>query len=104
MNVTYELVCKQCGEKYIGQTARNAYERGKEHFSNYEHRRGPLWNHCVEKHQGASQQFQMNVTGTYGNDCMLRKITESVRIEREKPTINSKEKWNCVNIPRGRRN
>ena len=102
INVTYEVICKQCGEKYIGQTARNAYERGKEHFNNYEYSKGPLWKHCVEKHEATRQQFQMNVMGTFGNDCMLRKITESVRIERENPTMNSKEEWNFVNIPRAR--
>ena len=34
--VTYEVKCKRCGEKYIGETSRNAYTRGKEHMSGIE--------------------------------------------------------------------
>ena len=29
--VTYELVCQPCRQKYIGETSRSAYTRGKEH-------------------------------------------------------------------------
>ena len=30
--VTYELVCQACKSKYVGETSRSAYTRGREHF------------------------------------------------------------------------
>ena len=101
-SVTYEIVCQSCGGKYIGQTTRSLYERGGEHVRDLEQRRGALWRHCVERHGSEIEAFQYSVTGTYVGDCMLRKITEPVQIEREKPEMNTKEEWNFVNIPRAR--
>ena len=31
VGVTYELVCKNCGHKYIGETSPSDYTHGKEH-------------------------------------------------------------------------
>ena len=100
IGITYEIICRQCGDKYIGQTSKNAYVRGREHLSSLENHRGPLWQHCLEKHGSVKQTFQVNKTGSYGNDCMMRQIAESVRIENEKPAMNSKDEWNFVYIPR----
>ena len=46
------------------------------------------------------QVFCMSVTGKFRNDAMLRQISEAVRINREgkKNVINSKSKWNCINV------
>ena len=30
--VTYEIECQTCGQKYVGETARSAFTRGKEHL------------------------------------------------------------------------
>ena len=30
--VTYEIKCQTCGQKYVGETARSAFTRGKEHL------------------------------------------------------------------------
>ena len=48
------------------------------------------------------QRFQMNVTGLYSNDAMLRQISEGVRIDKvpEDFLINSKNEWNFFHIPR----
>ena len=44
----------------------------------------------------------MNVTGVFGDDAMLRQITESVHIKNIPPQelLNSKKEWNYYNIPR----
>ena len=51
-----------------------------------------LWKHCREKHGSEIQQFQMNVTGVYPNDAMLRQISEGIKINNvdEDSLINSK--------------
>ena len=106
LNVTYEVICKSCGKKYIGETARNAYSRGREHVKNYNSSDGEgsvLRTHCNESHGGTLQDFVMNVVDTCRGDSMLRQITESVRIRREgKNVLNNKKEWNVAQIPRTR--
>ena len=48
------------------------------------------------------QQFQMNATGVYPNDAMLRQISEGIKINNvdEDSLINSKNEWNYFQIPR----
>ena len=48
------------------------------------------------------QKFEMNVTGSYSNDAMLRQISEGVRIDQvpEGSLINCKNEWNYFHIPR----
>jgi hypothetical protein len=47
------------------------------------------------------QTFQMNVTGRYGNDAMLRQISESVKMNKIKKgeLMNSKTEWNYFKFP-----
>ena len=63
--------------------------------------RSALWKHCNEKHNSEKQKFEMNVTGSYSNDTMLRQISEGVRIEQvpEGLLMNSKNEWNYFCIP-----
>ena len=44
-------------------------------------------------------KFEMNVTGSYSNDAMLRQISEGVRIDQvqEDSLMNSKNEWNYFN-------
>ena len=58
-NVTYEIKCEKCGDIYVGETARNAYTRGKEHLKPLEGRKegSVLWRHCREKHEEERQLF-----------------------------------------------
>ena len=88
----------------VGETSRGAYTRGKEHeksLSNKEER-SALRKHCKEKHNNEVQRFQMNVTGLYSNDAMLRQISEGLRIDKVPgdSLINSKNEWNFFQIPR----
>ena len=50
--VTHEIECQGCEDKYVGETARNAYTRGTEHAGGLENQdeKSALWRHCVEKH------------------------------------------------------
>ena len=45
--------------------------------------------------------FQMNVTGIYGNDAMLRQISEAVAIQNSDPKflMNNKSEWNHQVVP-----
>ena len=103
-SVTYEMKCAECGDIYIGETSRSAYTRGKEHMKSLAKReeRSVLWKHRKEKHNSKTQKFEMNVTGFYSNDAMLRQISEGVRINKvpEGSLMNSKSEWNCFRVPR----
>ena len=104
--VTYEIECQGCENKYVGETARNAYTRGTEHAWGLENRdeKSSLWRHCIEKHGKERQEFKMSVTGVYGDDAMLRQVAESLRINQvaKGSLINTKKEWNYryVKLPR----
>ena len=48
------------------------------------------------------QKFEMNVTGSYSNNAMLKQISEGVRINQvlEGSLMNSRNKWNYFRVPR----
>ena len=93
-SVTYDIKCAECNDIYIGETLRSACTRGKEHMKSLakKEERSALWTHCKEKHNSEMQKFEMNVTGSYSNDAMLRQISEVVRIDQvpEGSLMNSK--------------
>ena len=101
--VTYEIACKECKCKYVGETARSGYSRGTEHeqLAGSSEERSALLRHAKSCHQG-TPNFTMNVTGVFGDHAMLRQITESVHIKNTPPQelLNSKKEWNYYNIPR----
>ena len=104
IGVTYEVLCNHddCNGEYAGQTARNMHERGGEHLKGLSNRNkeSVLWKHCVNAHGSIQQKFTVNVTGRYDNDAMMRQVAEAVRIRRNKPSMNSKDEWNFIHIPR----
>jgi len=63
--------------------------------------RSVLWKHCNEKHNSEMQKFEMNVTGSYSKDAILRQISEGVRIDQvpEGSLMNSKKEWNYFHVP-----
>ena len=104
-SVTYNIKCLECSEDpqscesvYEGETSRNCYTRGKEHYSelNSKLQSSALWRHSRDKHDSRNLEYQMNVTGVYKNDAMLRQIMESVRIANSSniSLLNSKQEWN----------
>ena len=102
--VTYELVCQLCRQKYIGETSRSAYTRGKEHLRALEQREqsSVMWRHSCEKPDGNVPGFTMNVTGMFQSDAKLRQISESIEINKvqQDQLINTKSEWNYFRIPR----
>ena len=50
----YEIVCKECNCKYVGETARSAYSRGLEHLKASKTGQGQavMCKHACEKHGG----------------------------------------------------
>ena len=102
--VTYGLVCQLCRQKYIGETSRSAYTRGKEHLRALEQREqsSVMWRHSCEKHDGSVPGFTMNVTGMFQSDAMLRQISESIQINKvqQDQLINTRSEWSYFRIPR----
>ena len=104
--VTYNIVCKECVlviAKYIGHTSHTGYSRGTEHLEDLKKKRVSCrtYQHAIDKHDGNIPVFQMNVTGIYRDDTMLRQISEAVRIRNTNPEnlLNNKSEWNIQNIP-----
>ena len=105
-SVTYDIKCAECNDiyDYIGGKSRSTYTTGKEHMKSLAKKEEglALWKHCKEKHNSEMQKFEMNVTGSYSNDAMLRQISENVRIDQvpEGSLMNSKNEWNYFRVPR----
>ena len=107
--VTYEIECRGCSQEegkrkvYYGETARNAFTRGKEHLKDLDRRSAGsvLWRHCRETHEGSIPDFRMNVKACYGKDAMLRQIAEAVLIGNAEgdELLNNKTEWNYVGFP-----
>jgi hypothetical protein len=106
--ITYEIKCmSECNEKdiYKGESADNGYTRGMKHKTDLRARNAnnsPLWRHCRDVHHGEMQEFQMNVTGTFKDDAMLRQITEAIQIDNVAPgkLMNTRAEWNMTRVPR----
>ena len=100
--VTYEIICDECRERYIGETGRTARARTKEHLNDLRMKRetSVLWRHCREKHDGKIVTFKCNVRDVYGQDATMRQIAEAVDIRRELASINNKMEWGNLNLPR----
>ena len=98
--VTYEIKCQTCGQKYVGETARSAFTRGKEHLDGMDRAvsQSVLRRQANDCHNGVIPDYVMNVTGVYHGDAMLRQITEAIKIRRE-GSINNKTEWNTITLP-----
>ena len=101
--VTYEVRCKGCEGRYIGETSRNAFTRGLEHKSGLvkKDKKSPLHLHDVESHGGSTPGFEMKVTGVFGGDATKRQVRESVLIQQTPQTdlINRRDEWRQVKLP-----
>ena len=102
---TYEIVCKGCNGKYVGETSRNAFTRGREHSMDLRKKnvKSPLHLHNIEKHNDTPPPgFEMKVTGVFGGDATKRQVRESVLIQKipENQLINRRDEWRQVKLPR----
>ena len=97
--ITYKISCKgDCdGDCYHGETHANGYTRGSQHVSDYEHKRegSVMWKHCVKRHGGEEQAFDMEVVDYVREDPTMRQILEAIRINQveEEHRINDREEW-----------
>ena len=104
--VKYHIKCENenCDSVYHGETAKNAYTRGKEHESGYKSHleENHMWKHCVQKHNGEEQQFTMHIDRMFRKDAMLRQITEAIQINdtEERRRMNSRAEWHQPRVPR----
>ena len=108
-NVNYEIECVRegCDYVYIGETARNAYCRGKEHLRGITKRDSDsvFVEHVSEYHGSTFDYdvcggFRMNVRETHTN-AMERLITEAIKIDSSvKPTMNRKTGYRANNVLR----
>ena len=102
--IVYSIKC-ECGDQYVGQTARNAYVRGREHLQAYGSKcdSSVMWRHCVDHHGSEERIWKMDVDARYGDDAMKRQIAEAVRIKKvrtKNATMNCKREWRQIEIPR----
>ena len=106
-NVCYEMDCQECSREairtdreqdrtvYVGETSRNLFTRGKEHWYKYQtnHSDSFMTKHQEEHHDSQQADFTAKVTGKYSN-CLSRQVAEGVAIRRCKCNVlNGKSEW-----------
>ena len=100
-SVVYEIKCKECNDKYVGETSRNGHTRGIEHNNDSKSKNQTTRNKSVilrhenEKHEGNEMQYDMKIVSTYQNNAFARQCGEAVRIKEIDPKkrINNKEEY-----------
>ena len=103
--MTYEIQCLgDCrGHRYGGETHANGYTRGGEHINQYQqrHPESTMWKHCLKKHGGEEQEFEMRIVDYSRGDPLMRQIKEAININ-EIPVakrLNDKREWNIGKLP-----
>ena len=99
--IVYEITCKQCKDRYIGETARNGHTRSIEHINDSESNnveemeRSVLLRHINEKHLGEKVEFEMKVIKSYQHDPLAIQCAEAVWIRNVNPSkrINNKKEY-----------
>ena len=96
-NVCYGFECMfdGCDAAYGGETHRNAYTRGQEHWKKYNKRDESsfMLKHQEEKHNGEQANFKMKVLKSF-KDPLSRQVTEAIMIKNHKGEIlNSKAEF-----------
>ena len=116
-SVGYEISCEECGKegierKYIGETSKNSYKRGKQHLEKYcsqskKTREATfMWKHTEDKHDGRLDvKFGMKVLLNYLEDPLGRQLNEGMRVKNqyeldEFSVLNSGGEWHMAVIPR----
>ena len=87
-DVVYEIVCKHCQAKYIGETHRTLRQRLSEHVSAYS--RSHVYAHIsrMHKNQPSLADLQFNIRQGGFQNALHRKAFEADLITLEKPSIN----------------
>ena len=121
-SVLYENVCHECNPEakmkaplekvrqdvpsiYVGESSRSIFERGIEHWKDWEGRKGTshILKHQEEAHSSNEDpKFTMRVVRSY-RSALARQVGEAVRIRRrggEGRILNSKAEYSRCVIPR----
>ena len=104
--VTYEVGCKKCGGRYIGETSRNGFTRGREHMEGIvkKNKESPFVVHSEERHgeRAKLEDYEMKITGMYGGDATKRQVAEAIKIQHTQgpELINRQDEWRQVRLPR----
>ena len=99
--VVYKIICRECKDTYIGETARNGHSRGLEHTKDSnsnnidEQERSVLLRHMHEKHSGKNIKFDMKTVASYQQDPLARQCAEAIYIKSITPEkrINNKTEY-----------
>ena len=106
----YRIICQECKRKetrseYWGETGRNCFLRGGEHWKGWKNKEedNALWKHVWERHEGKSEEnmYEMKMERNFRKP-LARQIREGVELEMSGANIlmNSKSEWNHSRIPR----
>ena len=97
--MTYEIECGLCQGAdrsiYVGETSRNLFTRGLEHWKKYEGGKTDsfLLKHQLENHDGCAAVCTAKVTKKF-KDCLSRQVAEGVQMRRcEANLMNTKSEW-----------
>ena len=80
--ILYVIECKECGDKYPGETSRNGHTRGIEHLEDSEsndaerREKSVLLRHMLEKHNGRKVDFSMKVVRSFQHDPLRRQCAD----------------------------
>ena len=94
--ILYEIKCKECGDLYPGETARNAHTRSKERMEESEsqnekvHDKSVLLRYMREKHEERRVEFEMKVLKSFQHNPLARQCAEAIRIKNTEHRTNEK--------------
>jgi hypothetical protein len=91
--VIYQIQCKTCSRRYIGETARTLKTRIEEHKK--------TTSSAVNEHQtNTGHEIDWENVKVVGSEdkWMRRKIKESIAIRRDKPSLNRDQGWDLPPI------
>ena len=82
--IVYTIKCNKCSAEYIGESARNANTRGKEHKQDFDTQKdcSVMLRHTQSHHRDDENKpdYTMTVKQIYTNKCMDRQISEAIQI------------------------
>ena len=84
-NIVYEITCKICQEKYIGETHRTLLTRIKEHHKSSS---SQYYDHFIKKHHMAPEMTSFKISQGGFSNTLQRKAAETKLIKVVKPSIN----------------
>ena len=97
--VVYLILCRGCGQEYVGETARPLYVRVKEHLDGKAKLRlsTALGAHRIQAHSGADFEIEVKILA-YEPKTSGRKMLEALWIHAKNPQISRKEE--CLAVTR----